>query len=73
MAQGNDLKFQNRPATESASKNENERMHEREHAGDTTAADAKTLDFSPLSEFSAGTTNELPRIFRSARIARTRI
>jgi hypothetical protein len=55
MAQGKDLKFQNRPATESASKNGNDRMHERERAGDTTAADAKTLDFSPLSEFSAGT------------------
>jgi hypothetical protein len=25
-----------------------------EHAGDTTAADAKTLDFSLLSEFSVG-------------------
>jgi hypothetical protein len=55
MAQGNDFKFQNRPATESASKNGNDRMHEREHAGDTTAAAAKTLDFSPFSEFSAGT------------------
>src|SRR5216684_8643925 len=53
MAQGNDLKFQNRPATESASKDGNDRTHEREHAGDTTAADAKTLDCSPLSEFSA--------------------
>jgi hypothetical protein len=31
-------------------------MHERERPGDTTAADAKTLDFSPLSEFSVGTT-----------------
>jgi hypothetical protein len=30
-------------------------MHEREHAGDTTDADAKTLDFSPFSEFTAGT------------------
>jgi hypothetical protein len=55
MAQGNDFKFQNRPATESASKNGNDRMHEREHAGDTTAAAAKTLDFSPFLEFSAGT------------------
>jgi hypothetical protein len=60
MAQDNDFMFLNRPATESASKNGNDRMHERQHAGDTTAADAKTLDFSPFSEFSAGTGQKEP-------------
>src|SRR6266851_810757 len=60
MAHGNDLKFQNRPATESASKDGNDRTHEREHAGDTTAADAKTLDFSPRSEFQQAQAVSLP-------------
>jgi len=31
------------------------RTHEREQVGETMADDAKTLDFSPLSEFSAAT------------------
>jgi len=30
-------------------------MHEREHARDIKAADTKTLDFSPLTEFLLGT------------------
>jgi hypothetical protein len=55
MAQGNDLKFQFRPATESVGKNGNDGTREREHAGDIMAVRRKTLDFSPPSEFSVGT------------------
>jgi hypothetical protein len=36
----------NRPATESAGRNRNDKMYALKHARDTTAANLKTLDFS---------------------------
>jgi hypothetical protein len=52
MTQGEVLQFRNCAATESADKNRNDETQEREHAGDTTAAHPKTLDFSTRLEFS---------------------
>jgi len=40
---------------EAAYKPRNDRSLELIHAGETRAANAKTLDFSPLSEFSVAT------------------
>ena len=51
MAEGDDLKFQVRPATKRAGERGKDRRHEDEHAGDTSAADAKTPDFSAHLEF----------------------
>jgi hypothetical protein len=55
MAQDEVLYFKNRAATESADKHRNDETQEREHAGDTTAANPETLDFSTRLEFSAAT------------------
>jgi hypothetical protein len=55
MTEGEVLQLHNRPATESACKPRNDRSLELIHAGETTAAHAKTLDFSLLSEFSVAT------------------
>jgi hypothetical protein len=51
------LQLHNRPTTESAYKPRNDRSLELIHAGETRAANAKTLDFSPLSKFSVATTS----------------
>jgi hypothetical protein len=48
-----DLKFHNRAAMGSKG-HVNDRMHEREHAGNTTAVNPKTLDFSLLWKASTG-------------------
>ena len=55
MTEGEVLQLHNRPVTESAYKPRNDRSLELLHAGETTADDAKTLDFSLLSEFSVAT------------------
>ena len=55
MTEGEVLQFHHRPATESAGKPRDDRSLELKHAGDTTAAHPKTLDFSLLSEFSVAT------------------
>jgi len=52
MMQGDDLKFQVRPATKPADEQGTDCRYAREHACDTTAAIRKTRDFWPLSEFS---------------------
>jgi hypothetical protein len=59
----------NRPATESADKNRNDETQEREHAGDTTAAHPKTLDFSTRLGFSVATA---PRALRKLHVAAPR-
>src|ERR1035437_589941 len=60
MTEGEVLQLHNRPATESACKPRNDRSLELIHAGETTAAHAKTLDFSLLSEFSVATSASKP-------------
>ncbi len=55
MTEGEVLQLHNRPTTESAYQPRNDRSLELIHAGETRAANAKTLDFSPLSEFSVAT------------------
>src|SRR3990172_12916550 len=52
MAEGDDLQFQIRTGTESAGEQGNDRTQKREHDGDTTAANPKTLAFPTLLEFS---------------------
>src|SRR6266849_5636986 len=69
MAQGEVFYFKNRPATESADKNRNDKTQEREHAGDTTAAHPKTLDFSTRLGFSVATA---PRALRKLHVAAPR-
>jgi hypothetical protein len=59
MTEGDVLQFQDRPATESAAKNRDDGTHELKHAGDTTAAHPKALDFSERSEFLVATGNWL--------------
>jgi hypothetical protein len=46
MTQGEVLEFHHRPAAQSAGDNRNNRTHCVMHAGDTMAANLKTLDFS---------------------------
>lgn len=55
MTRGYVFQFQDRPATQSAGKNRDDGTHELKHAGDITTANPRTLDFSPLAEFSVGT------------------
>lgn len=55
MREGEDLQFSNRPAPDSAGKNRNDRLQERENAGDTTTAHHKTLDLSAHLEFLVAT------------------
>jgi hypothetical protein len=55
MTEGEVLKFEDRATPESADKSRNDGTHELEHAGNTTAALTKTLDFSRHSELSVGT------------------
>jgi len=54
MTEGEVLSFRNCPTTESAGKHGDDGSLELMHAGDTTAVILKTLDSSPLSEFSVG-------------------
>ena len=61
MTESKVLQFQNRPATESAGKNRDYGTHMLKHAGDTTAARPKTLDFSTFSEFSVGAARRVAR------------
>jgi hypothetical protein len=51
VTEGEVFQFQNGPTAESEGKNRDDGTHEFKHAGDTTAAHPKTLDFSALSEF----------------------
>jgi len=51
MTQGEVLQFQNRTTAESAGNNRDDGTHELKRAGDITAANPRTLDFSPPSEF----------------------
>jgi hypothetical protein len=55
VTEGEDLQFQDRPTAESAGKHRHDGMHELRHAGDTTAAHPKTLDFSERAEFLVAT------------------
>jgi putative transposase len=55
MTEGKVLQLQSGPTAESAGKHRDDRTHELEHAGDTTAANSRTLDFSQLSEFLVAT------------------
>jgi hypothetical protein len=56
MTKGEVLQFHHRPATESAGQNGDDETHILKHPENTIAVNPKTLDFSPLSEFLAGTT-----------------
>ncbi len=51
MAESHDFQFQLYPAAEPANEHGKGRVYVREHAGDSTAADAKTLPFPTLSKF----------------------
>jgi len=51
MAQGYYFQFQLCPAAEPVNEHGKGRVYVREHAGDTTAANAKTLAFPTLSKF----------------------
>ena len=55
MTESEVLQFQNGPTTESAGNNGDDGTHMLKHAENTMAANPKTLDFSPLSEFLVGT------------------
>jgi hypothetical protein len=55
VAERNDLELQNRAAVKPTSEPGEERRDDCEHAGDTTAGQDKSLDFSTLSEFLVGT------------------
>jgi hypothetical protein len=56
VTEGEVLQFKNSPTTEAAGNHREDRTHELEHAGDTTAALPKTLDFWRRSEFLVSTT-----------------
>lgn len=55
MPQGEVLQFQNPAIAESAGENRDDGTHDLKHAGETTAARHKTLDFSWHSEFLVAT------------------
>jgi hypothetical protein len=55
MTESEVLQFKNGPIAEPAGNSGDDGMHMLKHAGDTTLTLPKTLDFSPLSEFSVGT------------------
>src|ERR1035437_5796549 len=68
----------NRPTTESAGNNRDDRSLELKHAGDSTATDLKTLDFPARSEFflATGGENSIRRglkILRRATSVRVRV
>jgi hypothetical protein len=62
MAQGNDLKFQHLPATESAGKGGNDITHEREHAGTPRPPPPKLQTFVAFRVFSRHSELESPWI-----------
>ena len=55
VTEGEVLQFQNSLTTEAAGSTRDDGTYQLQHAGDTTATLPKTLDFSPLSEFSVET------------------
>jgi len=55
MTEGEVLQFHCSPAAKSAGNDRDDRTHGLMHAGDITAANLKTADFSQLSEFLVGT------------------
>jgi hypothetical protein len=54
MMESEVLQFKNGPTAEPAGNSGDDGMHMLKHAGDITLTLPKTLDFSPLSEFSVG-------------------
>jgi hypothetical protein len=71
MTEGEVLQLHNRPTTESAYKPRNDRSLELIHAGETRAANAETLDFSPLSGFSVATRPYAETVRRKKKPLRT--